>query len=191
MRPIRITFDAFRGFVTFVASFAVIVSGWDCPAAAQPRKPAAYDFRSSERYRELDATSRERLEKVVADFAVLEQALNAFMEDHQGAPPKTLTELVPEYVDELPVDPFAQKGVAIPDRLEHFNRSLDGRGYLYLQKPQGRLVRSGKRLEWQPSPGAWNIRSVGLPTFPLRYSVSNPGLIRTRGYWGRLLLDVF
>ena len=33
--------------------------------------------------------------------------------------------------------------------------------------------------------------SIGLRTFPLRYKNSNPGLIRSRGYWGRMMLDVF
>ena len=152
-------------------------------AAAQiSRKSARYDFQDSDQYRELDETSRARLKTVVDDLGQLERALVSFMkDDDNGTPPKTLEQLVPKYIDRLPEDPFASPDEKIPDDLKHYQRSLDGRGYLYLHKPK----------PWTPPRGAWEIRSVGLRTFPLRYDKSNPGLIRTQGYWGRFPLDVF
>ena len=170
---------------------ALLVCGFDVVAAQEIRKPATYDFRDSDQYRALDETSRSRLETVVEDLAQLERALNSFMNDHDGAPPEKMEELVPKYIDSLPQDPFANSEEKIPDYLKRHQRSLDGRGYLYLQKPGGTSIRSYVPLTFEPSPGAWQIQSIGLRTFPLRYKNSNPGLIRSRGYWGRMMLDVF
>jgi hypothetical protein len=68
---------------------------------------------------------------------------------------------------------------------------LQGGTYLFLQKPGGTSIKSYVPLTFEPSPGAWQNQSIGLRTFPLRYKNSNPGLIRSRGYWGRMMLDVF
>ncbi len=175
----------------FFASVAILLPSSRFLAAQELRKPTTYKLRESNAYRALDLPTRKRLERVVADLAVLEKALNAFMDDHNDAPPKSLRDLVPKYLKCLPVDPFAKSDIEIPQTLKHFKRSLDGRGYIYCQKANGYLIKSYEPLEFQPLPGAWDIRSVGLPTFPLRHPVSNPGLIRTHGYWGRRQLDVF
>lgn len=160
-------------------------------AAPELRKSPPYNFRDSDQYRALDESSRSRLKTVVDDLAQLERALDSFMKDHDGTPPETLYQLVPKYIVRLSEDPFASPDEKIPDDLKHHQRSLDGRGYLYLQKPGGGTITSYNPLTLKPSPGAWQIQSVGLRTFPLRYEKSNPGLIHTRGYWGRLQLDVF
>jgi hypothetical protein len=170
---------------------ALVVWSFDGVAAQGIRKSPPYDFRDSHQYRALDETSRSRLKTVINDLERLERALNSFMEDHNGAPPKTLEELIPKYLASLPEDPFASPEEKIPDYLKHHQRSLDGRGYLYIQKPSGVSIKSYDPLEFSPAPGAWQIQSIGLRQFPLRYPVSNPGLIRTRGYWGRYQLDVF
>lgn len=169
----------------------LLVCGFDFVAAQEIRKRATYDFRASDQYRALDETSRSRLDDVVEDLTQLERALDAFMEDHEGAPPVKLEELVPKYIESLPLDPFAGPEEKVPDHLSRHQHSLGGRGYLYLQKPNGTSIKSYDPLILEPSPGAWQIQSIGLRTFPLRYPISNPGLIRTRGYWGRYMLDVF
>ena len=160
-------------------------------SAQEPRKQVSYDFRASEQYRALDASARLQLEQVVKDLSQLERALDSFMKDHAGAPPQKLEELVPDYIDALPHDPFAASEQQLPEYLQRHQRSLDGRGYLYLQKPNGVSIQSYDPLTFAPSPGAWQIQSIGILNFPLRYRKSNPGLIRTRGYWGRIQLDVF
>jgi len=163
-----------------------------CTVAAQELpKSHIYDFRESAAYHDLDELTRKRLEKVVDDLDLIKHSLNAYMKDHSDSPPKKLEDLVPRYLKRLPVDPFSAKDTSIPKHLKHFERSLNGRGYLYCHKPSGHSIKSYHPLEFHPKPGAWDIRSIGLRKFPLRYQVSNPGLIRTRGYWGRLQLDVF
>lgn len=154
-------------------------------------KPAMYDFRESDEYRALDDLSRERLATVVADFDELEAALNAFMNDHDGDPPETLSNLVPKYMKALPRDPFANPRQAVPIWLKHHKRSLDGLGYLYLMRGKRETIESYDLLVFGTAPGAWEIVSVGLLGFPLRYEVSNRGLIRAQGYWGRYQLDIF
>lgn len=170
---------------------ALLMCSVDIASSQDLRKPAPYNFRDSDQYRALDETSRKRLEAVIIDLEQLEGALDSFMKDHNGSPPKKLEELLPRYIDRLPQDPFASPDVKIPDYLKHHQRSLDGRGYFYLQKQGSFAVKSYDPLSLEPSLGAWQIQSVGLRTFPLRYEISNPGLIRTRGYWGRMQLDVF
>ena len=93
-------------------------------------------------------------------------------------------------MQKLPVDPFAENAGKLPDHLQHFERSLDGRGYLYRQKPDGQTIKSYEPLEFEHAPGAWYIKSEGLQKFQFRYPRSNLGLIRSRGYWGRLQFDI-
>jgi hypothetical protein len=173
--------------VLLVGSFTVV----SAQESRKSVKSVPYDFRDTDQYRALDETSRSRLETVVDDLAKLERSLDSFMKDHDGAPPRTLEELVPKYIESLPHDPFATPEKPLPDYLKHHQTSLDGRGYLYVHKPRGRTIKSYDPIPFEPLPGAWQIQSVGLRTFPLRYERSNPGLIRTRGYWGRMMLDVF
>lgn len=172
--------------------FMMLVAGQlDGVPGQESHKPADYDFRDSDHYKALDESSRSRLETVVKDLAQLEQSLDSFMKDHDGAPPEKLEELVPVYIDRLPEDPFFNPDEKLPDYLKRHERSLDGRGYLYLRRPNGMSITSYEPLTLAPSPGAWQIQSAGLLRFPFRYKTSNPGLIRARGYWGRMVLDVF
>ena len=181
------TRPAFNHYLVFALGMCLFCS----VHAQEPRKPTSYDFRESDQYRALDDMSRLRLEAAVNDLGRLERALDAFMKDHEGAPPIKLEELVPDYIEGLPQDPFWTVEDNIPAYLKRHQRSLDGRGYLYLQKPTGFSIKSYSPLMLEPTPGAWQIQSVGLRDFPLRYPRSNPGLIRTRGYWGRMKLDIF
>lgn len=159
--------------------------------AQEKAKSNDYDFRNTDAFRNLPETSRTRLETVAKDLSRLERALDSFMDEHQGAPPERLEELVPKYLERLPEDPFFDSDEKIPDYLRAHQRSLDGRGYLYRFRPKGTMIKSYDPLELEPSPGAWEVRSIGLRDFPFRYSKSNPGLFRSRGYWGRFQLDVF
>ena len=62
-----------------------------------------------------------------------------------------------------------------------FVRTLDGEGYLYRMRPNGTY-------------GAWQLKSPGLPDLPYRFEPSvehSRGLVRSGGYWGRMILDVF
>ncbi len=134
-------------------------------AAQELRKPATCDFRDSDQYRALDEMSRSRLETVVEDLAQLERALDSFMKDHEGAPPEKLEELVPKYIDRLPEDPFSNPEEKIPDYLNRHQCSLGGRGYLYLQKPNGTSIKSYDSLTFEPSQGAWQIQASDCALF--------------------------
>ena len=151
-----------------------------------------YDYRDSAEYHELSPADRAKLERVVKDLRSLETAIGKHMLDHDGDAPKTLDALLPDYVSVLPEDPFA-KPDATPKKLnEHYQLSLRGRGFLYKRRAGPSIVKSWKPLTFYPSEDAWEIKSVGLENFPLRFRSSNGrGLIRGAGYWGRLMLDVF
>ena len=109
--------------------------------------------------------SRSRLETVVEDLAQLERALDSFMKDHEGAPPEKLEELVPKYIDRLPEDPFSNPEEKIPDYLNRHQCSLGGRGYLYLQKPNGTSIKSYDSLTFEPSQGSWQIQASDCALF--------------------------
>jgi hypothetical protein len=148
-------------------SLALLVCSSSILPAQELPKKESYDFRESDSYRALDEISRSKLETVVEDLSRLERALDSFMKDHDGAPPKQLEELVPKYLASLPEDPFFNPDEEIPAYLKHHHRSLDGRGYIYLYRPKGSTIKSYDPLILEPSPGAWQVRSIGLRDFPL------------------------
>jgi len=157
-------------------------------ASAQTEAP--YDCTQSTDYRNLDGASRTKLHQAIDDLASLASALDSFMSDHRGQPPQSLDELVPVYIASLPMDPFAGSAVSADGK---WKQSLGGSGYLY-QRRKGPAY----EVSWSPEfaihtlDGTWKIKSIGLPNFPLRYRSKNGrGLIRTRGYWGRMTFDVF
>ena len=160
---------------------------------AQIASKRSYDYRQSAEFRDLDGTSRAKLVQLVKDFNTLETALNRFMSDHQGQPPESLGELVPDYLTSLPKDPFADSDAEIHREWNNYKHSLDGAGYLYQRRPGPAYVTSWEEpIKMQTLDGSWKVRSVGLPSFPLRYASENGrGLLRAKGYWGRMVLDVF
>ena len=86
----------------------------------------------------------------------------------------------------------AAKG-QLRDKWKHWKPSLGGAGYLYQRRPGAAQVTSWKpTIKWHTLEGSWRIRSVGLPNYPLRFASKNGrGLIRSHGYWGRMIIDVF
>lgn len=151
------------------------------------------DFRDSKAYAELEPKQRLKLETVGRDLAVLEAALNRYMKDHEGASPMTLDALVPRYIAELPKDPFATEETAADENLGEYSPSLDGWGYRYrMRHRMAYAISSVDPLEVKSLPGSWEVRSVGLPNFPYGYESRNArGLYQRKGYWGRLVFDVF
>lgn len=153
---------------------------------------SGYDYRDSADYRELSPADRAKLERVVRDLRSLETAIKKYMLDHDGNAPQTLDALLPDYASVLPKDPFAEADAPPKKFNDHYQPSLRGRGYLYKWRPGPSIVKSWKPLTFHPSEDAWEIKSVGLENFPLRFRSSNGrGLIRSAGYWGRMILDVF
>ena len=174
------------GVIAFTMVLPNIVS-------SQTRSRQVYDYRPSAEYRSLDTTSKARLDQVVKDFATLETALNKYVSVHHGQPPESLDELVPNYLPSLPRDPFASPNGQIPNQWQHYKQSLGGAGYLYQRRRGPVCVTSWKKpIKVHTLNGSWRFRSVGLPSFPLRHAARNGrGLIRAKGYWGRMLIDVF
>jgi hypothetical protein len=156
---------------------------------------AMYDYSESTEYRALDVEEREKLDQVIKDLQSLEAAIRKHMLDHKGAAPKTLESLIPKYLPSLPRDPFFTPRK--PD--DHCQKSLSGAGYLYRRRPGPKFVTSWDPLTldpltFQPADDSWQIRSVGLPDFPLRYSPKSKngrGLVHRAGYWGHFIIDVF
>lgn len=142
--------------------------------------PTAYDYRVSPAFRALSPNNRDHLKRVVKDFEALKAAITRYMADHNQVPPDSLSRLTPKYITSLPQDPFARADSPLPKGGISFQRSLKGRGYLYRFRP-GSTYR------------AWELRSAGLPDFPLRFrnAKHSLGLVERQGYWGRLMLDVF
>lgn len=154
-------------------------------SATKPARDSnRYRFRQTADFQKLSRHEQRALNRVIADFDRLGKAIGRYMADHESVPPASLELLVPEYLERLPTDPFAAataREKKSPQKGLKFRRSLGGRGYEYRARPQ-------------PTYAAWQIRSSGLTEFPLRFRPSvkhSRGLVRSEGYWGRLLLDVF
>jgi hypothetical protein len=128
-----------------------------------------YDFRTTPAYAKLTNQQREKLMQVRRDLALLWGALDMYADEHDGQPPKTLADLVPLYLPELPRDPFATEQTAKAKDLRRAQPSLDGWGYRY---------RRGAA-----SNRAWCLFSVGLPDFPYLAARGNVGLGDCKGEW--------
>ena len=132
-------------------------------AAEQP-----YDFRASDAYEQLTVDERQRLERVHRDLVLLWGALDMYADAHNGSLPETLDDLVPEYLVELPSDPFATQETA---RVEsrHETQSKQGMGYRFRRGAPGNR--------------AWVLSSVGLTDFPYLAERGNVGLYICKGTW--------
>jgi len=133
-------------------------------AAATP-----YDFRGSAAYAQLSATDRQRLEQVRRDQLLLWGALDLYADEHNGALPKSLDQLVPRYLAELPTDPFATPQTESGQTSGGYTGSKGGLGYRYQAGAPGNR--------------AWIIASVGLPDFPYLAERGNVGLYICKGTW--------
>jgi hypothetical protein len=149
-----------------VASIVLVGMSEQPPAAEQEPR---YDFRASTAYAALSERDREHLEQATRDFTLLWGALDMYGDDHGGEPPDTLDALVPIYLRQLPVDPFATAQGADEQGIAGYETSLDGRGYLYRRGAPGNR--------------AWIVGSVGLPEFPYLAARGNIGLYRCKGTW--------
>jgi hypothetical protein len=95
-------------------------------------------------------------------------ALDLYCDEHDG-PPESLDALVPNFLRELPSDPFATaESIAEEQKPGGYTPSKKGAGYHYLKG-------SSKNR-------AWIIRSVGLPKFPY-LGENNFGLYICKGTW--------
>ena len=130
---------------------------------------APYDFRATQAYAALTDDEREKLTQVRRDFALLWGALDMYADDHGGASPATLADLVPLYLPELPRDPFATEETARAKNQDGPRKSLEGWGYRY------RRGAAANR--------AWCISSVGLRQFPFLAAEGNIGLYVCKGVW--------
>ena len=61
-----------------------------------------HDFRKSDAYTKLPREDRAKLEQVHRDFMMLWGALDRYADSHDGNPPEVLTQLVPDFVGDLP-----------------------------------------------------------------------------------------
>jgi hypothetical protein len=127
-----------------------------------------YDFRQSEAYSKLSAPDRNRLEQVHRDFMMLWGALDRYADNHDGRLPDTLDQLVPNYLSELPRDPFATAESA-KEEAKWNVKSKEGWGYRY---------RKGA-----PGNRAWVLSSVGLRNFPYVAAHGNIDLYVCKGIW--------
>lgn len=124
-----------------------------------------YNYRSSDAYRALEPAEREKLDQVHRDFVLLWGALDMYAEEHEGQVPESLSELMPDYLAELPRDPFATKETAVQQDAGDYKTSCDGYGYRY-----------------RPGEGdAYVLSTVGLRKFP--YREGNSGVYITKGWW--------
>jgi hypothetical protein len=127
----------------------------------------SYEFRSSPAYHALKPAEQQALEQVHRDFVLLWGALDLYLREHENLAPEKLESLVPQYLKELPPDPFATKETAEGKDLGRYVSSRDGWGYRY-RRGQG---------------DSFIIASVGLPDFPYLAKSGNVGLYMPRGTW--------
>jgi len=136
----------------------------------------AYDFRASDSYHNLAKIDRERLEQVHRDLVLLWGALDMYADAHNGSLPKTLDDLVPRYLAELPTDPFATSRTANDRETGASTPSKGGWGYRYRSGAPIRIQGAGENR-------GWSISSVGLPDFPYLAEQGNRGLYVCKGIW--------
>jgi hypothetical protein len=128
-----------------------------------------YDFRKSAAYSKVSKDDRDKLERVHRDFMMLWGALDRYADHHDGSPPEMLGRLVPNYLSELPTDPFAAANTANKRQAGTDMDSKSGAGYRY------RKGAAGNR--------AWILSSVGLPDFPYLAAHGNRSLYVCKGVW--------
>ena len=127
-----------------------------------------YDFRASAAYKELSDGDRQRLEQVRRDQLTLWGALDLYGDQHNDELPTTLDALVPQYLTELPSDPFVTQPATEPAQPGGYTPSKGGFGYGYRK--------GGARNR------AWIVISKGLPDFPY-LGARNSGLYLCKGTW--------
>jgi len=116
-----------------------------------------YPFQDNEQWKSLSKEEQEKVIKGVQDLEMIEKALIAFWERNQRTP-NNLEELCPEFLDELPNDPFATdetkgKPAAELGLYSACNPSNNGSGYYY----------AGYGIY-----DAWIVQSMILPKFESR-----------------------
>jgi hypothetical protein len=139
-----------------------------CACRAVAGEPP-YNFRESEEHQKLSAEDKAKLEQVHREFMTLWGAVDRYADNHGGEPPETLDQLTPNYLSELPTDPFATSETADDNPSRYYSTSKDGWGYRY---------RKGS-----PGNRAWTLSSVGLSDFPYLANRGNYGLYVCKGVW--------
>lgn len=158
-----------RDMKTFMLSSVFVSLCLAAGPGGAAREADRYDFRATPAYAALTEQQRNQLMQVRRDFAALWGALDMYADEHGGQTPETLSDLVPQYLPELPRDPFATEQTANAKDLHGAKASLNGWGYRY---------RRGAA-----SNRAWYISSVGLPDFPFLAARGNVGLYVCKGTW--------
>jgi hypothetical protein len=138
-------------------------------AAVSLAADAPYDFRASDAYGKLSADDRQRLEQVHRDMVLLWGALDMYADQNSEKLPASLDELVPQYLAELPSDPFVAQQPATAQGTDAYTPSKGGKGYRF---------RKGA-----PGNRAWVISSSGLADFPYLAARGNVGLYVCKGTW--------
>lgn len=134
-----------------------------------------YDFRKSDAYSKLSKQDRDRLEQVHRDLTMLWGAVDRYTDHHSGNQPDTLNQLVPNYLSELPKDPFATDETANQE-IKDSIKSKVGWGYRY--------------CKGSPRTRAWVLSSVGLHDFPYSAAHGNIGLYVGKGVWPSAIYPV-
>ena len=147
--------------------FALHVSAAEPVKAGRDSSP--YNYRDTPAYKALTDDEKTKLDAVRRNFATLSGPLDRFADFHGGHTPRSLSELVPDYLPELPVDPFATNESAA-EQLQHDPHApLQGLGYGY-----------------RPGAGEnriWCLSSAGLSEFPFLTDQGNIGLYVCKGIW--------
>ena len=146
----------------------VLLLAFSQTAPARGRPKPRYDFRQSTAYQNLSKSDQAKLETVHRDLVLLWGALDMYA-DYNARVPETLDALEPNYLLQIPTDPFADPNTAAEKDIHGCIPSKKGWGYRY------RLA--------LPNHRAWILASVGLPDFPYLAARGNVGLYRCKGTW--------
>ena len=168
MRFVRV----FTNVIAVLAAAATVscMSKQNLPTrpGTDPHEHASYDFRQTPAYRQLLDEEKKNLETVHRDFMLLVGALAIYYSDHDRMLPQSLDALVPQYLAELPRDPFASAQTVQEKQNPAWTPSAGGSGYDY---------QPGNPGNW-----AWRLKSIGLPEFPYSGAKSK-GLHLLMGVW--------
>jgi hypothetical protein len=160
-------------FITTLVLLVCITIG-----TGQAETKERYNFRKSDAYKQLSKENKDKLEQVHRHLTMLWAALDRYCDDHDGNPPQRLEQLAPDYLAELPSDPFATEETK-KERPAANTPSKNGWGYRYRKGPQ-MLV--GKDFQ-DAVKRSWVLSSVGLPNFPYLAERNNIGLYIAKGIW--------
>lgn len=122
-----------------------------------------YDFRISDAYTKLSKEDCAKLEQVHRDFMMLWGALDRYADSHDGNPPEMLAQLVPDFLGDLPTDPFATAETARHKDTKPYEMSKDGWGYRY-RRAHRVIVHGLLPVSAFPGFRIWPLRAMSAST---------------------------